>query len=196
MAQLPTQSALICAVARGQLCLCGRASAAQQQAPIGARSAWRGSLPMSSVGRGRPSTAVWRSLCHGQSVRQRPRRSVGARSRCCRPAFQIRQSRLGGSVGLASGSRKDRPNPRGRPSTRTTETKTETTPPSPTTALDQQIVTLPGGLRDFLREVCPESIGWMRQSGEVLLDRRSDAPSTIDAHQEVFVLVACGDPVP
>jgi hypothetical protein len=30
----------------------------------------------------------------------------------------------------------------------------------------------------------------------VLLDRRSDAPSTIDAHQEVFVLVACGDPVP
>jgi hypothetical protein len=123
MAQLPTQSALICAVAKGQLCLCGRASAAQQQAPIGARSAWRGSLPMSSVGRGRPSTAVWRSLCHGQSVRQRPRRSVGARSRCCRPAFQIRQSRLGGSVGLASGSRKDRPNPRGRPSTRTTETK-------------------------------------------------------------------------
>jgi hypothetical protein len=152
-----------------------------------------------SVGRGRPSTAVWRSLCHGQSVRQRPRRSVGARSRycqrCCRPAFQIHQSRLGGSVGLASGSRRDRPNPRGRLSTRTTETKLR---PRHRAQLQLSI-----SRSSRYREVYGTSSGrsarrrwWMRQSGEVLLDRRSDAPSTIDAHQEVFVLVACGGPVP
>ncbi len=191
--ETPLATTLLAMTGRGRIVACGRETLVTRAPSVsGVDHLVRRSRQAEHRG---PAKSVPRSGCApaSEALRWGPIALLSAllSARFPNPLIEVRWVRWS-RFRLA----KDRPNPRGRPSTRTTETETETTPPSPNTALNQQIVTLPGGLRDFLREVCPASIRWMRQSGEVPLDRRSDAPSTVDAHQEVFVLVACGDPVP